>query len=556
MPRLQQDATMQDLLDRIIADPDLADGRRRNVATSIRKFVALLDLDLTMPANFRVFRDHLSRFHVGKAGMTKQRWQNIRADVSFALKRYDARSRTSYGGAVSPEWQILKDSLSDPRLERGLSRIIRWCSWSGIMPEAVDDSVMDRFHEHISDETFEKKPQHIHRDTCTLWNRAVLEVPGWPQRPVTLPSYRNLVSLKLERFPASFAADLERYRTRMAGLDLTMEDLTEKALRPKTIDHNCSKLRRFASAMVREGRPIVEITSIGALFDTPRFENAIQGEFKRLGSKPKPSLQELINTLVAIGTHYVGLPKERIVRLKKIKKNLRCRPRGFTDGNRERLRQFADERAQYRFLSLGEELLRQAPRQRTPKKKALLVQTALVHEILLIAPMRFGNLISLNINEHIHFATPGRQGAVTIIIPGDQVKNGQALDHPLPMPVGNLLRRYLSDHRPVLLVGPENGWLFPGAKPGQAKNQVTLGGQLVKAVAKHAGLTVNPHLYRHIAAYFYLLDNPADLETVRRFLGHTSLETTSMFYADFDRTMSIQRFGQLILDRKARLGNG
>ena len=79
--------------------------------------------------------------------------------------------------------------------------------------------------------------------------------------------------------------------------------------------------------------------------------------------------------------------------------------------------------------------------------------------------------------------------------------------------------------------------------------------QLCKAVKKHSGLTVNPHLYRHIAAYFYLQDHPADYETVRRLLGHTSIETTTMFYADFERQLSMRRYADHVLERRNRLNH-
>ena len=45
-----------------------------------------------------------------------------------------------------------------------------------------------------------------------------------------------------------------------------------------------------------------------------------------------------------------------------------------------------------------------------------------------------------------------------------------------------------------------------------SKPQFCLSGQLSKALKRHTGLDVNPHLYRHIAAYFYLDAQPSDYE--------------------------------------------
>ena len=63
---------------------------------------------------------------------------------------------------------------------------------------------------------------------------------------------------------------------------------------------------------------------------------------------------------------------------------------------------------------------------------------------------------------------------------------------------------------------------------------------------------MNPHLYRHIAAYFYLEAHPYDYETVRRLLGHRSIETTMMFYADLDRVMASRRYAEHILERRQK----
>ena len=78
----------------------------------------------------------------------------------------------------------------------------------------------------------------------------------------------------------------------------------------------------------------------------------------------------------------------------------------------------------------------------------------------------------------------------------------------------------------------------------------------VKAARRHGGFTINPHLYRHLAAYFYLPDHPGDYETIRRLLGHKSLETTLMFYADFERLTASRRFAENVLERRLKATTG
>ncbi len=544
-------ATMEQLLESVLQDRELPLTKRRNLASSVRKFVDHLGLGLHMAADFPTYRRHIARFDPARAGIGAKRWANIRSDLSFALTRYGARTRAPLPKDLTAEWRRHRDLLTDIRLVRGLSRLMHWCSRSDIASDGVNDAVMERFQRHLHDETFETRPDRVYRRTCVLWNRAATEVAGWPDAQVNVPNFRNLVSLPLSEFLASFQADLERYGQRLSGQDLTANDLPDKPLKPATIRGHLYQFQRFASAMVRAGRPIGEITDLGCLVELDWFRRAMQAEFERLGGA-RPSLSELAYTLVKLAEHDVRVPKWQLEELKQVKRRLKCPRRGFTEKNRERLRPFTDERNQARFLYLADRLLKLARKRVVDKKAALLVQTALTHAILLEAPMRFGNLTQLDLFRHFEGSRRGRKVGIRIDIPANEVKNNEPLTFMLSPQTADLLELYRKQYRPLLLAGPEEGWLFPGAKHGY-KTQVGLGEQLCKAVQKHVGLTVNPHLYRHIAAYFYLSAHPGEFETVRRVLGHKSIETTVTFYADFDRLFAMRRYGEHILERRLKV---
>jgi integrase len=61
------------------------------------------------------------------------------------------------------------------------------------------------------------------------------------------------------------------------------------------------------------------------------------------------------------------------------------------------------------------------------------------------------------------------------------------------------------------------------------------------------GVKLNLHLFRHIAAKFYLDENPGGYEVVRRALGHDSMNTTSRFYAGQETGRSIKHYDRVIL---------
>ena len=88
-----------------------------------------------------------------------------------------------------------------------------------------------------------------------------------------------------------------------------------------------------------------------------------------------------------------------------------------------------------------------------------------------------------------------------------------------------MLRKYRDRYRPALAEAQGSTLLFPGRNGGH-KHHVTLSQQLRFLVRKRTGIILNPHLYRHIAAYIYLRAHPGDFETFRQLLGHTSIDTT------------------------------
>lgn len=246
---------------------------------------------------------------------------------------------------------------------------------------------------------------------------------------------------------------------------------------------------------------------------------------------------------------YLRLGEDRIEELSAVRNRLRCRERGMTAKNKERLRPLLEPVNQFRFLSMGDQLMNRAERRKSPKRRALDVQTAVIHELMLMAPMRVGNLTRLNLDRHFRFEGTGRHRRVFIVIHPDEVKNAQTLEFELLEPTIQLLDRYLKEFRPQLLHGPEGNWLFPGAKGGH-KHQVTLSQQICASIARLVGLDFNPHLYRHAAVFFYLQEHPGDYETARQLLGHTSVETTMKFYAAFEAIAARKRYAELILERR------
>jgi len=100
------------------------------------------------------------------------------------------------------------------------------------------------------------------------------------------------------------------------------------------------------------------------------------------------------------------------------------------------------------------------------------------------------------------------------------------------VPIGKIACRYLENYiksvRPELIRDPYNNYLFLSPRGGRlSKNMVW---EMVKKYAKKARIrkNVHPHTFRHSCATL-MLKNKADLRTIQKLLGHTSLTSTQVY---------------------------
>jgi integrase len=57
---------------------------------------------------------------------------------------------------------------------------------------------------------------------------------------------------------------------------------------------------------------------------------------------------------------------------------------------------------------------------------------------------------------------------------------------------------------------------------------------------------VNVHLFRHLAVKLSLMENPEDIETPRRVLGHRSINTTLRAYSEMRSVEALRRYDNII----------
>jgi len=112
---------------------------------------------------------------------------------------------------------------------------------------------------------------------------------------------------------------------------------------------------------------------------------------------------------------------------------------------------------------------------------------------------------------------------------------------PVAESVVDLLRRYLTESRVLLLRGKAEAALFVSVRGRRLTRDMVW--KIVKKYARLAGIAkrVYPHTLRHSFAT-HLLANGADLRSVQEMLGHASIATTQLYtHVDRDRLKSVHR---------------
>jgi integrase len=214
----------------------------------------------------------------------------------------------------------------------------------------------------------------------------------------------------------------------------------------------------------------------------------------------------------------------------------------MTVKNETRLRQLADPELMAALVRLPIEVVKRKSARLKPYRRALEVETALMVQILLMVPLRVGNLARLDLDRHL--GRFGKDRGYFVTIPRHEVKNDVELRIPLSDETSRLIDIYISKYRPALLGEPSSA-LFPG-RDGGAKCVRSTSGNISKFLMRELGIAFNAHLFRHLAAYNYLRRFPGDYETVRQLLGHKLLETTKAFYCGLENEAAFRRFSEII----------
>ena len=304
-------------------------------------------------------------------------------------------------------------------------------------------------------------------------------------------------------------------------------------------------MRSLASALVHKGVAIEKLISLSICLSAENYKLGVRWLYDRYGGKPSKTIYHLAANLKAIARHWLKTDEKTLELMARIVRQLAPPETGMSDKNRERLRPFQSEESLRKLVNLPQTIRRhiESAKSSHARRKGLST-AALAIEILLVAPLRMANLAALHLDHH--FRKVGDR--LYLVIPKDEVKNRKDLEYELPPETAEMIEWFKKNHRKA---NPGNRYLFAGEGMNH-KSHTTMAVQIVGTVKAFMGLTVHPHLFRHIAATIYLKANPGNYEPVRLVLGHSRLDITTAAYAAQEETNARAHFATTVLSLRRR----
>jgi integrase len=542
---------MADVFDLVHADTTLSRGNRRAVLSGLRTVSKSLRIPLgELPVSLDKLRTRMNGFAPASIGMSEGRWRNClwctrRALALVGIIKTPARAMTPF----APAWAALFKPITEKHARIALCRFARYCGDRGVTPDEVTDEVLDSFLATMTNDSLIKRPRIVHQTTIRVWNRMAGTAQGWPGLRLRAPSYSRTYTLPWDRYPVSLGEEVTAYLTRLSGRNI-LDDLDIRPLRPASLRTRDFQLRAYLAACVHSGIDPQTLGSLRAALQLETVKAGLRFFLDRGSNHPTKQAHETAGLLLSIARHWLQLDDQALTVLRKLVAKLKPKTQGLAPKNRTRLRQFDDPKNVDKILGLPQHLVTLANRIKHPTyAEALLVQSALAIEILLMVPLRRGNLARLKTDEHV---IRSGKGIVHLSIPEEEVKNGMPIDTVLPASLGLLLDLYLETYRPLLLTEP-CPYLFPG-RGNRAKDAAGFGLQISECIKAHTGLLMNPHLFRHFAGKLFLAENPGGIGVVRLLHGHKSIETTTRYYVGLESQAAFKHYDAHVLNVREQSG--
>jgi integrase len=534
----------------------LPQSKRTHWSCSLRNLAKALDRPPeSIAARWGAVALQINLLHHANSGVAWKTLANHKSNAKAALFWFrDEQGLPPRGTPLSPVWKKLRGRLKDQSQLAKLSGLIRYCNLKRIAPAQVDEAVVDAYMAYRKETTALAVDTKARRAIARAWN-ASRAIENWPEQQLIEPPLKPKEGPRWEEdFPPQLQAEVDAH---LKFLMTHRRGPSGKHLRPckaSTLRTRRTDLISYAKKVVRLGILIESLTSFSVLLDPEIVDRVLDKEWEQNGSEPKTSTIDLAKKLVAVARSAGCLTTEQLGQLDDKRAALEeYRKEGLTPKNLKLIRQVLNSEVWARVVNCPDDLMRRARslKDQAPVKAAITAQIAVAVAILTMAPVRAGNLASIKLGENL-VKPGGPDTPYLLVFPDFDVKNRVDLTFELDDFVTAVIDEYVHDHRPALMRGRTEDWLFPG-ETGGFKDEHFLGTQVTGRIQKVTGLRITLHQYRHAAAAIYLKHHPGDYETVRRFLGHRNIRTTVNFYCGLETTQATRLLGDVVRQhRKVR----
>ena len=539
--------TLQDVNDRLAADPALTSNRKRDLRSALKSYAKLRDETLgCLPLDLATIRETLDSMVAAQALVSRKRWANLRSDLGAAIEASGLRPMLRTANVVPDAmWQRLLEPSVDQKIRYGLSRFSRWATLRGIAPADVDNVVLQNFIAELEAMTLARRIETQRRAVATAWNKLGQIWPQMGLRALVIPATAVVPSrIDWSQLRASFRADVDRHLAWCAVPDPLDDNARRRALAPRTLHLRRNHIHSAVHAAHAAGLDVTPWQSLANLVEPDVFRATLRRMWEESGRTLTAYTHGVASTLVAVAAEWVKPSAEDIAKLKALRHKLGGLRSGLTEKNRALIRQFDDPRLVQQLMELPDLLWKRAKRDlETSRRPFLDLQSALAIDILLHVPLRMENLSALSFEKHLHWPQGSKKPAL-IAFKENETKNRTTLEFELPETLSHRLQTYRNDVAPKV-TGRRPTDVFV-TWTGTSRAQATVTDAIERAVLRNLGIEITPHQFRHLAAKIILDRNPGAYELVRQLLGQKNMKTTTNYYAGLDTRRAGRAHAELL----------
>jgi len=575
--------SLADLVQLIAKAADLTPAQKRDMSSAICRVAELVSPNgQECTADPAVISGLLKNFSPALSGMSARTFINTKSLVRRAFKYAGLMIQPGRNQAVlEPTWISLLELIFDGWDRRRLSRFAHYATQQGWTPGEITSEHMLRYLAMLEAEALNIDVRKVYLNTCKTWNKLTESVPGWPGKAVASQRRRDPYMVSKDALPPSLRAEIEAYLDALAGGDdpmasdvpVFLKGINRRSLSPVTLTLRLTQIMQYVSALVEQGYELDKLASVDTITNAKAISAAMDFFFNRAGEKLAPQIESIGMAIRGLLHHHITghllrrtrrdkhtpppslntLVDPRIELLNNIIDEARPQDRGLKPKNKRCLNQFEDSRNVAALLHLPKKLLKEAVKadgKVDGTEGARLAETALVIELLLMCPIRIGNVVGLDLSRHFIKSHPGKGAVIHLAIPKNEVKNDRDLEFELPDALARMLNRHIKLFRPRL-PGAGSNWLFPSTTDGPRSYKI-MAGQISRTVYRRTGLKITPHQFRHLGGKLFLSTQPTGHETVRQVLGHASIDTTTLHYTGIDQVNAGKTYDRSILGLRDR----